>query len=78
MPTPRKPYAQRPFWQRWYWSVMTWLWFGPLTRDLRPARPPSPLRQAYYLLLDVCRMAAFYVSQENDRRSRRRVRRHLR
>ena len=49
----RKPYAQRPFWQRWSHSLMTWLWFGPLTRDLRPRSQPTRLRTFLALLADL-------------------------
>ena len=47
--------------------VMDWLWHGLLTRDLRPARPPSQFRQAISLLADLCRMAVSYVTPERDR-----------
>jgi hypothetical protein len=37
-----------------YQCFMDWLWFGPLTRDLRPRRTPSTLSQVFSLLRYIC------------------------
>ncbi|GEM_PF-3194643 len=40
--------------RRQYRRFMDWLWFGPLTRDLRPRRHPSTLSQLFSLLRYIC------------------------
>ena len=38
MTTTHIPTPKQSFFQSWYQRFMDWLWFGPLTRDLRPYR----------------------------------------
>ncbi len=71
MPTSRKPYSQRPFWQRWYQDFMDWLWFGPLTRDVRwrcPTYYPSTFKVACSLPADFCRFVWSRLWQRLKRR----------
>jgi hypothetical protein len=56
--------------RRQYRRFMDWLWFGPLTRDLRPRRTPSTLSQVFSLLRYICQDTWFLIRRYAGRSQR--------